>query len=101
MVYLIINKKIMNSKNQESPKEKDGNEIPKNEKQIEEIPYQPDELEVVQPRTDADLSYSEEHDVTPPDPHGPPSFIDAETDFVSQGRHGRKTGTMIDHEPGI
>lgn len=91
----------MNSKNQGSPKEKDENEVPKNKKQIEEVPYHPDELEVVQPRTDADLSYAEEHDVNPPNPHDPPSFIDAETDFVSQGRHGRKTGTMIDHEPGL
>ncbi len=45
-------------------------------------------------------SYSEEHDVTPPNPHEFPSFGNPETDFVSRD-HGRRTSRMLDDEPGI
>jgi hypothetical protein len=46
-------------------------------------------------------TYSEEHDVTPPIAHEFPSFGNTETDFVSPSRHGRKTGRLLDHEPGL
>ena len=45
-------------------------------------------------------SFSEEHDVTPPNPHGFPSFGNPETDFVSRD-HGRQTSRMLDDVPGI
>ncbi|HAL82194.1 MAG TPA: hypothetical protein DCO83_08135 [Mucilaginibacter sp.] len=89
----------MKSKNQKSTKQKGANEIPEKKKSEEQRPDYPHELE--QAQSGGDISYSEEHDVTPPNPHEFPSFGNAETDFVSAGRHGRKTGRMIDHEPGL
>jgi len=91
----------MKSKNQKSPKQNVANEIPKEKKSGEERPDYPNELELGQRQSGDDVSYSEERDVTPPRAHEFPSFGNAETDFVSAGRHGRKTGRMMDHEPGL
>jgi len=59
-----------------------------------------DELEQTEQKSADDISYSEQLDVTPPNPHPFPSFGIAETDFVTRDQ-GRSTGRMIDHEPGI
>ena len=59
-----------------------------------------DELEQKEQPSADDSSYSEHLDVTPPNSHPFPSFGIAETDFVTRD-HGRSTGRMIDHEPGI
>ncbi|MDB5061030.1 MAG: hypothetical protein JWP67_873, partial [Mucilaginibacter sp.] len=53
-----------------------------------------------QPREGADTSYSEQNDVTPPNPHEFPSVGAAtKTDFASRPQ-GRTTGRMVGHEPG-
>ena len=92
----------MKSNNKKSTKNQDRpNEIPeKGESEHESLGY-PHEREQEQQHGGSDTSYSEEHDVTPPNPHEFPSFGNAETDFVSAGKHGRTTGRMIDHEPGL
>jgi len=59
-----------------------------------------DELENEQQQSADNVSYTEHLDVTPPNPHPFPSVGIAETDFVTHD-HGRTTGRMIDHEPGI
>ena len=91
----------MKSKNQRSPKKKDANETPENKKPEEQRPDYPHEVALGERQSGGDVSYSEEHDVTPPHAHEFPSFGNTETDFVSAGRHGRQTGRMIDHEPGL
>lgn len=58
------------------------------------------QTEINQPREGADTSYSEQNDVTPPNPHEFPSVGTAtKTDFASRP-HGRTTGRMVGHEPG-
>jgi len=48
----------------------------------------------------ADTSYSEQNDVTPPNPHEFPSVgVATKTDFASRPQ-GRTTGRMVGHEPG-
>ena len=92
----------MKSKDQKSTQKKDQlKEVPKKKKSEQQRPDYPHELELEKAQSGGDISYSEEHDVTPPKTHEVPSFGNAETDFVSAGRHGRKTGRMIDHEPGL
>ncbi len=88
-------------KNQERPGRGRPNEIPEKRASEHEKSEYPREIEQEQQQSGNDASYSEEHDVTPPTPHEFPSFGNAETDFVSAGRHGRTTGRMIDHEPGV
>jgi hypothetical protein len=91
----------MKSKNQKASKKDQTMEIPKKKNSEQKRPDYPHEIELEQQQSGSDISYSEEHDVNPPNPHEFPSFGNAETDFVSAGRHGRKTGRMIDHEPGL
>ncbi|MFA6086021.1 hypothetical protein [Mucilaginibacter sp.] len=58
------------------------------------------QTEVNQQQQGADTSYSEQNDVTPPNPHEFPSVgVATKTDFVSRP-HGRTTGRMLGHEPG-
>jgi len=91
----------MKSKNQKSTQKKDqSKEIPKKKEQEHKRSDAVDELELEQQQSSSDGSYSENLDVNPPKPHEFPSFGIAETDFVTRN-HGRKTGRMIDHEPGL
>lgn len=92
----------MKSKNQKKPKntaehQKSGT-VPKkiSAKNSDAI----DELEADQQDSDSDGSYSEHLDVTPPNPHGFPTFGIAETDFVNRS-NGRTTGRIVDDEPGL
>lgn len=64
-------------------------------------PDLPHDVNLGSEQGDETPTYSEEHDVTPPEPHEFPSVGNPETDFVSPSRHGRKTGRMLDHEPGL
>ena len=58
------------------------------------------QTEINQPQEGADTSYSEQNDVTPPNPHEFPSVGAAtKTDFASRPQ-GRTTGRMLGHEPG-
>jgi hypothetical protein len=58
------------------------------------------QTELNQPKEGADTSYSEQNDVTPPNPHEIPSVGAAtKTDFASRPQ-GRTTGRMVGHEPG-
>jgi hypothetical protein len=58
------------------------------------------QTELNQPQEGADTSYSEQNDVTPPNPHEFPSVGAAtKTDFASRPQ-GRTTGRMVGHEPG-
>lgn len=58
------------------------------------------QTEINQQQEGADTSYSEQNDVTPPNPHEFPSVGAAtKTDFASRP-HGRTTGRMLGHEPG-
>ena len=92
----------MKSKNQKSPKNKDHtNQMPEKKGSKQPRSDNPLDLELEQQQSGNDTaSYSEEHDVTPPKPHGFPSFGNPETDFVSRD-HGRRTSRMLDDEPGI
>jgi hypothetical protein len=91
-----------NQKNQERPvKSGRPNEIPEKRASEHERSEYPRETEQQQQQSGSDASYRESHDVTPPNPHEFPSFGNAKTDFVSGGKHGRATGRMIDHEPGL
>lgn len=89
----------MKAKNQKSAKQNSSTKITEKEKSEESRLNYPHELE--QPQAGSDISYSEEHDVTPPTPHEFPTFGNTATDFTSAGKHGRKTSRMIDHEPGL
>ena len=55
--------------------------------------------EIDSPQRGADTSYSEQTDVTPPNPHEFPSTGPSKTDFASRPQ-GRTTGRMVGHEPG-
>lgn len=91
----------MKSKNQKSAQKKDeSKEIPKKNEPEHKRSDAVDELELEQHQSSSDGSYSENLDVTPPKPHEFPSIGIAETDFVTRD-HGRTTGRMIDHEPGL
>jgi hypothetical protein len=91
----------MKTKDQKSSKSKGhSNEIAKTAKPAHKRSDAVDELQQEQHQSSTDGSYSAQHDITPPKPHEPPSFGIAETDFLPSN-HGRTTGRMIDHEPGI
>jgi hypothetical protein len=91
----------MKTKDQKTPKSKGhSNEIQKKAKPLQKRSDAVDELQQEQHQSGNDGSYSENLDVTPPIPHEFPSFGIAETDF-QPSNHGRRTGRMIDHEPGI
>ncbi len=92
----------MNTENQKDPKNEDQPGIVyEKQDSLQERPDQPHETELEQPESESDTSFSEEHDVTPPNPHEVSSFGNAETDFVSSGKHGRETSRLLDHEPGL
>jgi hypothetical protein len=90
----------MKSSNKKNRKDKDrSNEIPeRKESEQEELLY-PHHREQEQQQGGSDGSYSEQTDVTPPQPHEFPAFGNAKGDFVSR-KHGRTTGRMLGHEPG-
>jgi hypothetical protein len=91
----------MKTKDQKSSKSKGhSNEIAKTAKPAHKRSDAVDELEQEQNQSSNDGSYSENLDVTPPKSHEFPSVGIAETDFQPSD-HGRTTGRMIDHEPGI
>ncbi len=87
-------------KTPERPEQGSQNEIPEKRASEQEKSEYPRETEIKQQPDGNDASYSEQTDVTPPVPHEFPSFGNAKTDFVSRD-HGRTTGRMIDHEPGL
>jgi hypothetical protein len=74
--------------------------IPKDKAPAQNRSDAADDLEQNEQKSADDISYSEQLNVTPPNPHPFPSVGIAETDFVTRN-HGRSTGRMIDHEPGI
>jgi hypothetical protein len=91
----------MKTKDQKTPKSnRHANETPKKEKPAHKRSDAVDELEQEQDQSSNDGSYSEHLDVNPPNPHEFPSVGIAETDFLPSN-HGRRTGRMIDHEPGL
>lgn len=91
----------MQTKNSKSLKNKDHSiQIPKKKEPKQKRSDAVDELELEQHQSTSDSSYSENLDVIPPKPHEFPTFGIAETDFVTRD-HGRSTGRMIDHEPGL
>jgi hypothetical protein len=96
----------MKANNQNNPKtpERKGNDIPKEnpgqKSDGDESLLYPHERELDEQVSGNDASYSEQADVTPPKPHEFPSFGNATTDF-KPSNHGRTTGRMIGHEPGI
>jgi hypothetical protein len=90
----------MNSNNQNPEKNQDRpNEIPEKRESEHEKSGYPREAEQEQQQGGSDASYSEQVDVTPPEPHEFPSVGNAKTDFVSRNQ-GRTTGRMISGEPG-
>ncbi|MEO7212039.1 MAG: hypothetical protein ABIX36_04515 [Mucilaginibacter sp.] len=91
----------MKTKDQKTPKSKEkSNEIPKKEKPAHKRSDAVDELQHDEHQSSTADSYSEIQDLTPPTPHGFPKVGIAETDFRPSD-HGRRAGSMIDHEPGI
>jgi len=74
-------------------------ETPEHEESDNEDLGYPSEQEVERPDQDSDGSYSEQIDVTPPNPQEFPSVGNAKTDFTSRPQ-GRTTGRMLGHEPG-
>jgi len=91
----------MKTTHQRSSKQNDhSGENPKEKEPAQKRSDAVDELEQEQQQGADDSSYSEHLDVNPPNPHPFPSVGIAETDFVTR-THGRSTGRMIDHEPGI
>jgi hypothetical protein len=91
----------MKTKDQKTQKSKGhSKEIQKKPKPSQKRSDAIDEFQQEQHQSSTDGSYSAQHDITPPNPHEPPSFGIAETDFLP-GNHGRRTGRMIDHEPGL
>ncbi|HEY4326279.1 MAG TPA: hypothetical protein VGN20_20000 [Mucilaginibacter sp.] len=95
-------KKKSSSMNDSYPgekKEKRPNEIPEKRESEHEKSGYPRETEHRRPTKSSDASYSEQTDVTPPNPHEFPSVGNAKTDFVSRP-YPRKTGRMVGHEPG-
>ena len=91
----------MKTENQKTPKTKGhSNKTPKKEKPAQKRSDAVDELQEEQHQSSNEGSYSEHLDVIPPKPHEFPTFGIAETDFQPSD-HGRTTGRMIDHEPGI
>jgi hypothetical protein len=91
----------MKTKDKKNPLSKaESKAIPKKEKPSQKRSDAVDELQEEQDQSSNDGSYSENLDVNPPNPHEFPSVGIAETDFLPSN-HGRTTGRMIDHEPGI
>ena len=80
-------------------KEDRPDEIPEKHESEHEGSGYPHETEYRQPARSSDASYSEQIDVTPPNPHEVPSVGNAETDFVSRP-YRRRTARMVGHEPG-
>jgi hypothetical protein len=74
-------------------------EIPEKHESEHEGSGYPHETEYQQPERSSDPSFSEQMDVTPPNPHEFPSVGNAETDFVSRP-YRRRTARMIGYEPG-
>ncbi|GAA4340302.1 hypothetical protein GCM10023149_51590 [Mucilaginibacter gynuensis] len=77
----------------------DPNETPEEREASEESTSFPSTREYSRPQEGNDASYSEQTDVTPPNPHEFPSEGPAKADFSSRP-HGRTTGRMLGHEPG-
>ncbi|QQL50786.1 hypothetical protein [Mucilaginibacter ginkgonis] len=75
----------------ETPERNDADSTREGEYSGEE-PTRPD-------TSQSDANYSEQNDVTPPEPHEFPSVGHAKTDFETRN-HGRTTGRMVGHEPG-
>ena len=90
----------MKTTHQKSAKSKDHSNETKKKEPVGKRSAAADELEQEQPQIANDSSYSEHLDVIPATPHEFPTFGIAETDFTTRD-HGRTTGRMIDHEPGI
>lgn len=91
----------MKTNDQKTPKSKGhSNEIPKKDKSAQKRSDAVDELQHDEHQSSTADSYSEIQDLVPPTPHGFPKVGIAETDFRPSD-HGRRTGRMIDHEPGI
>ncbi|HEY2583247.1 MAG TPA: hypothetical protein VGI43_15655 [Mucilaginibacter sp.] len=92
-------KKSINNSYPGEKKEKRPNEVPEKRESEHEKSGYPRETEYRRPTKSSDASYSEQTDVTPPNPHEFPSVGNAKTDFVSRP-YPRKTGRMVGHEPG-
>ncbi|CAN5360674.1 hypothetical protein BH09BAC6_BH09BAC6_00930 [soil metagenome] len=91
----------MKTKDQKIPKSKGhSNEILKTAKPAHKRSDAVDELQHDEHESSTADSYSEIQDLVPPTPHGFPKVGIAETDFRPSDL-GRRTGRMIDHEPGI
>ena len=89
----------MKSNNRKTKNQDRPNEIPEKRESEQERSGYPHETEQQQQQGGSDTSYSEQVDVTPPNPHEFPSVGNAETDFRPSD-HGRRTGRMVGHEPG-
>lgn len=90
----------METKDQKTPKsEVPSNEISEIEKRAKERSDALDELQEDEFKSGNDSSNSGALNVNPPVPHDFPTFGIAKTDFMPSN-HGRRTGRMIDHEPG-
>jgi hypothetical protein len=90
----------MKTTHQKPAKSKDNSSETKKKEPVQKRSAAEDELEQEQQQSPNDSSYSEHLDVIPATPHEFPTFGIAETDFAPSD-HGRTTGRMIDHEPGI